>query len=123
MDDYPDGNFFLLTNVKRLYHVGIPVKPFAYPCIHRIGGDVVRINADDVLDFCHDGAVWEKGTFYRNAEILKKNRGTVRSAFSMERDCLFHRIADCVSCLSKGGVARFLDRVDGVFVYPLAVFL
>ena len=123
MDDYTNGDFLFLAHVKRFYHLGIPIESFAYPCVYRIGSNAVWVNADDLVDFRNDGAVWEKSAFYRNAEILQENRDSFRPAFSMERDCFFHRIAECVDCLPKGGLAGVFDCSDGVFVYSFAVFL
>ena len=123
MDGDPDGDFLFLAHAERFYHLGVSLKPFTHPYLYGIGGNAVRLYADDVLDFRNDGAVWEKSAFYRNAEILQENRDSFRPAFSMERDCFFHRIADCVDCLPKGGLAGVFDCSDGVFVYSFAVFL
>ena len=101
--------------------MGISVEPFAYPCLYAVGGNAVRVNANDVAHFRNDGAVWEEGAVYRYAEILKKNRAFVRLAFSMEGNRFFYGAACDFPYLSKGGVACVFDCFDGVFVHPFAV--
>ena len=123
MDGDPDGDFLFLAHAERFYHLGVSLKPFTHPYLYGVGGNAVRLYADDVLDFRNDGAVWEESALYRHPEIFTEDRAVICVAVSMERDCVFYGVVGDFPALSKGGVARFLDRCYGLFVHCPALLL
>ena len=122
MDGGADGDILLLTYAERFHYLGVPFKPLAYPRIHGVRGDAVRVNADNLVDFGGYGDFWKKGAVYRDAKILSKNRCAVRVEISMEGDCVFHSIVGDFSYLPKSGVAGIFDSDNGIFVHCVAIF-
>ena len=122
MDDCTDGDIFLLADAKRFHHVGFPFKPFADVGLYGIGGYVVRLDADNLAHFRDDGAVWEESAVYCYPEIITQDWGLVCPALSVEGNCVFHGTIDDFPDFPKGGLARILNRVDGVLVHHFTVF-
>lgn len=123
MDDYPHGDFLLFPDAQRFHHVDVPIKSLADGGVYGVGGDAVRVDADDVVGVCDDGAFGKESALYRHAEIVAKNRILVRVALSMERACVFHNLVGDFVDFPRRRMADIVDYLDGVFFHLAVVLL